>query len=35
MSDLFRRRLTSRSDVKRASRACRSQNPLAMRGGRA
>ena len=32
---LFRRRLTSRSDVKRAQRACRSQNRALMRGGRA
>jgi|GEM_PF-2541224 len=33
----FRRRLTSRSDVKRAERACRSQNQngLLIRGGRA
>ena len=30
---LFRRRLMSRSDVKRAQRACRSQNRAA-RGGR-
>ncbi len=34
-SVLFRRRLTSRSDVKRAQRACRSQNRTLMRGGRA
>jgi len=32
---LFRRRLMSRSDVKRAQRACRSQNRQLMRGGRA
>ena len=32
---LFRRRLMSRSDVKRAQRACRSQNRALMRGGRA
>jgi hypothetical protein len=32
---LFRRRLTSRSDVKRAQRAGRSQNRQLMRGGRA
>ena len=32
---LFRRRLTSRSDVKRAQRACRSQSRALMRGGRA
>ena len=31
---LFRRRLTSRSDVKRAQRAGRSQNSALMRGGR-
>jgi hypothetical protein len=31
---LFRRRLTSRSDVKRAARAGRSQNRAPMRGGR-
>jgi hypothetical protein len=31
----FRRRLMSRSDVKRAQRACRSQNRQLMRGGRA
>ncbi len=31
----FRRRLTSRSDVKRAQRAGRSQNRALMRGGRA
>ncbi len=31
----FRRRLMSRSDVKRAQRACRSQNRTLMRGGRA
>ena len=31
----FRRRLTSRSDVKRAERVCRSQNRILMRGGRA
>jgi hypothetical protein len=31
----FRRRLISRSDVKRAQRACRSQNRQLMRGGRA
>ncbi len=31
---LFRRRLMSRSDVKRAPRACRSQNRALMRGGR-
>jgi len=30
----FRRRLTSRSDVKRAQRACQSQNRQLMRGGR-
>ncbi len=35
MSGLFRRRLMSRSDVKRAQRAGRSQNALLMRGGRA
>jgi len=34
-SALFRRRLMSRSDVKRAERACRSQNRQLMRGGRA
>jgi hypothetical protein len=32
---LFRRRLTLRSDVKRAQRAGRSQNRQLMRGGRA
>ena len=32
---LFRRRVTSRSDVKRAQRASRSQNRALMRGGRA
>jgi hypothetical protein len=32
---LLRRRLLSRSDVKRAPRACRSQNRQLMRGGRA
>jgi len=32
---LFRRRLMSRSDVKRAERAGRSQNRQLMRGGRA
>jgi len=32
---LFRRRLTSRSDVKCAQRAGRSQNRALMRGGRA
>jgi len=32
---LFRRRLTSHSDVKRAQRAGRSQNRSLMRGGRA
>ena len=32
---LFRRRLTSRSDVKHAQRAGRSQNRALMRGGRA
>ena len=32
---LFRQRLTSRSDVKRAQRACRSQNRMLMREGRA
>ncbi len=32
---LFRRRLTSRSDAKRAQRAGRSQNRQLMRGGRA
>jgi hypothetical protein len=32
---LFRRRLTSRGDVKRAPRAGRSQNRQLMRGGRA
>jgi hypothetical protein len=31
---LFRRRLTSHSDVKRAPRAGRSQNRALMRGGR-
>ncbi len=31
----FRRRLTSRSDVKRAQCACRSHNRALMRGGRA
>ncbi len=31
----YRRRLTSRSDVKRAPRARRSQNRALMRGGRA
>jgi len=31
----YRRRLTSRSDVKRAQRAGRSQNRALMRGGRA
>jgi len=31
---LFRRRLNSRSDVKRAQRAGRSQNRALMRGGR-
>jgi hypothetical protein len=31
----FRRRLTSRSDVKRAQRAGRSQNRALLRGGRA
>ena len=31
---LFRRRLTSQSDVKRTSCACRSQNRSLMRGGR-
>ena len=35
MSCLFRRRLTSRSDVKRAQRAGRSQKRQLMRGGRA
>ncbi len=32
---LFRRRLISRSDVKRTPCACRSQNRQLMRGGRA
>jgi hypothetical protein len=32
---LFRRRLMSRSDVKRTEYACRSQNRQLMRGGRA
>jgi len=32
---LFRRRLIWRSHVMRAQRACRSQNGLRMRGGRA
>ena len=31
----FRRRLTSRSDVKRTQCACRSQNRHLLRGGRA
>jgi hypothetical protein len=31
----FRHRLTSRSDVKGATRPCRSQNRALMRGGRA
>jgi hypothetical protein len=31
---LFRHRLRSRSDVKCAQRACRSQNRMLMRGGR-
>jgi hypothetical protein len=31
---LSRRRLTSRSDVKRAQRACRSRNRALMRGGK-
>ena len=35
MSCLFRRRLMSRSDVKRAQRAGRSQNASLVRGGRA
>ena len=32
---LFRCRLTSHGDVKRAQRACRNQNRQLMRGGRA
>jgi hypothetical protein len=32
--ELFRRRLISRGDVKRAQRACPSQNRTLMRGGR-
>ena len=35
MSCLFRRRLMSRSDVKRGQRAGRSQNASLVRGGRA
>ena len=34
MNTRFRRRLMSRSDVKRAQRACRNQNRALMRGGR-